>query len=203
MKNLVVILSNGCFPSHEIPRSILLNAKMIICTDGSADNLLSFGKIPDVIIGDMDSIQSTPRAGIKIVHLSEQNNSDLEKAIIWCDDQNIKNVVIVGSQGMRDDHGLSSLLIQSAWTHKMSIQLVTDYFIIDCISRDATFSSFEGQTISLFPIDSETRITTTGLKFPLTDEKLSSPSQGVSNLSVGNTISITTTKPVWVFRSHE
>ncbi len=203
MTESVVILANGCFPTHEIPLSLLTYAGTIICTDGSADKLVSHGKSPDAIIGDMDSISSKPSRQIKTVVQSSQENTDLEKAVIWCCDQNVKNIVILGSQGERDDHGFASLFIQSAYISKTTIRLVTDYYTIDCVTGEKTFSSFPNQTISILPVQPDAIITTSGLQYNLDHQKLTYPSQGISNRAEDDSFTLHTSKPVWVFRSHE
>ena len=50
----VVILANGDFPIHPIPLRILTDAKTIICCDGAVNNMETYGRVPDFIIGDMD-----------------------------------------------------------------------------------------------------------------------------------------------------
>lgn len=51
-----VILANGDYPTHPIPLQILANAPYIICCDGGADAYIDRGNVPDVIIGDGDSL---------------------------------------------------------------------------------------------------------------------------------------------------
>ena len=52
----VTILANGSFPKHKTPLKILNNSKTIICCDGAADILIQKNILPNMIIGDMDSI---------------------------------------------------------------------------------------------------------------------------------------------------
>ena len=51
-----VIVADGTFPQHDIPLGYLRNASRIVCCDGSAQNLVLAGMIPDAIVGDMDSL---------------------------------------------------------------------------------------------------------------------------------------------------
>ncbi|MFQ6606323.1 MAG: hypothetical protein ACE5DP_01520, partial [Fidelibacterota bacterium] len=55
-----VLLANGPFPTHSTPLNILENAGTVICTDGSGDKLLRWGRAPTILIGDQDSTQLTP-----------------------------------------------------------------------------------------------------------------------------------------------
>ena len=56
LKNPLVIVSNGDFPTHSIPLEILKEAKSILACDGAADKLANNGYTPNIIIGDLDSI---------------------------------------------------------------------------------------------------------------------------------------------------
>ncbi len=203
MKKSIVILANGCFPTHDIPLSVLNNAETIICTDGSADKLLAYGKSPDVIIGDMDSIRLSTNSDIRRVHIPNQNNTDLEKAVEWCIEQDIESATILGSQGERDDHGFATMFIQSTFVDKITLSIITDYSIIDCITNEKTFSSFPEQTVSIISVNHTVHLTTKGLKYTLKTKPLSSPTQGVSNTATEDHFSIQTTGSIWVFRSHK
>ena len=79
----VVVLANGNPPSHRHPLSILNNAATLICTDGAATNAVKLGRIPDVIIGDMDSMDEAhipPESDVIV--MSSQHNTDLEKLVV-------------------------------------------------------------------------------------------------------------------------
>ena len=56
IKNPLVIVANGEFPTHPQPLTILNQSNFIISCDGATDTLISKGYIPNLIIGDLDSI---------------------------------------------------------------------------------------------------------------------------------------------------
>ena len=56
-----VILANGDYPTHPIPLQILAYAPYIICCDGGANAYIDRGNVPDVIIGDGDSLSEENR----------------------------------------------------------------------------------------------------------------------------------------------
>ena len=79
-----VILANGEFPTHSYPLKLIENARSIICTDGSADKLIKIGYKANIIIGDMDSLDiSIVEINKNMIPDDNQNNSDLEKALIY------------------------------------------------------------------------------------------------------------------------
>lgn len=78
-----VILANGDYPTHPIPLQILANAPYIICCDGGADAYIDRGNVPDVIIGDGDSLSEENRRKYShILHcVSDQETNDQTKAV--------------------------------------------------------------------------------------------------------------------------
>ena len=56
LKNPLVIVANGDFPSHPIPLEILNKAISILACDGAADTLLENNYTPNLILGDLDSL---------------------------------------------------------------------------------------------------------------------------------------------------
>ena len=58
VKDPVVILANGNYPTHPIPVKKLHKAGCIICCDGAADQLTDKGLEPSIIIGDLGSCGS-------------------------------------------------------------------------------------------------------------------------------------------------
>ena len=51
-----VILANGEYPVHPLPLQVLADAKYVVCCDGAANEYISRGHTPDIIIGDGDSL---------------------------------------------------------------------------------------------------------------------------------------------------
>ena len=51
-----VILADGEYPVHEYPLRLLRETPYIVCCDGAANTFISHGYIPNMIIGDGDSL---------------------------------------------------------------------------------------------------------------------------------------------------
>ncbi len=198
----VVILANGEFPVHPIPLSFIENAGTLICTDGAADQLLTHDKYPDIVIGDMDSLKSDLPGGIEIVHVLEQKNTDLDKAINYCIKNKIKNVTIVGATGLRDDHHFAHLLLLAYYAGKIQITIVTDGYTITASRGKNSFLSFKGQIVSIFSL-SNTSITSENLKYSMDNHRIDNPSEGISNKSLGSSFSLNSSNVLIVMQSHE
>ena len=110
----VVVLANGNPPSHRHPLFILNNAATLICTDGAAITAVKLGCIPDVIIGDMDSMEEAhipPEC--EVIAMTGQHNTDLEKVLEWCVKKNVPSATLLGLSGMREDHMMANFAVFS------------------------------------------------------------------------------------------
>ena len=96
VKDPVVILANGNYPTHPIPVKKLHKAGCIICCDGAADQLTDKGLEPSIIIGDLDSIDQTLKSKYndKTIHLPGQDANDLRKAIQWVENGGGKEAIL-------------------------------------------------------------------------------------------------------------
>ena len=79
-----LILANGKSPSKRLFQKFLASADWFICADGGANTAARFGCAPDLIIGDLDSIEKKTIAvfsNVDVKKLKDQNSTDLEKAL--------------------------------------------------------------------------------------------------------------------------
>jgi len=199
----IVILANGRFPTHLNPLTILDNAGTVICTDGSADTLLKFHRTPHVIIGDFDStmLKKNEFKGLWIP-APDQNKTDLQKTLEWCLINDLKNVVVLGAMGKREDHSMGNLHVLAEFSSKMNIHFVTDYSKIYCFKGKRSFSSNKGQLISIVALELINSISTEGLKYSLNNESLPRECNGISNEAEGTEFSINTSEPIFLFINH-
>tara|TARA_Y100000768_G_scaffold384823_1_gene369643 strand:+ start:380 stop:1003 length:624 start_codon:yes stop_codon:yes gene_type:complete len=206
MKNIfkhpVVILANGVFPRHSTPLNFLSSAGTVICTDGSANSLDSLGLKPHVIIGDNDSIKRKDSFKGLIIDDPNQNNSDLEKAIEFSVMNNQKGIVILGATGGRDDMSYANIQLLFKYQEKIAIKMITDHFSIECLIGSKVFTSFNGQRISLVTKKHNTTINTLNLKYNI-NGKINSSVSLISNESLGNEFTLSSSEPLIVFRGHK
>ena len=185
------LFGNGSNPRHPTVKDRLKSINTFFCVDGGADKLITMGYSPDVILGDLDSIKKREKAyDSTIVHLEDQSKNDLEKSICWCVNQGIEELELFGFSYGRDDHHLANLFIMKNFSDRIKMKMYTDKSLIFCINKHSTFLSKANQTVSIFTFNEKTTITTTGLKYPLKNSPLTSPSQGISNLTSGSGFSV-------------
>ena len=171
----VTLLLNGSFPIHNSPLRHLENSDFIICCDGAANELDNFGKKPDLIIGDLDSLNNDIKSKHhdRVIQIEDQKTNDLQKALFWINDNlNIQKLFIIGSTGLREDHSIGNISFFLYNTYRFDIQILTDYGYFHVINKSSIFDTFKGQCISLFCIDDNQKITTTGLKYKLNNQSV-------------------------------
>jgi thiamine pyrophosphokinase len=188
MSSKYIILADGSFPVHEIPLGYLRSASHIICCDGAAGSLVKFGLEPFAIVGDCDSL--SPEIEKKyyncIIRNSEQETNDLTKAVMWCHGSGYNDLVIVGATGKREDHTIGNVSLLAEYTRIVSIIMVTDTGIFYPFPESCRVPSVPGQQVSIFSIDPETGITSSGLKYPLINRKLRNWWEATLNEAAGD-----------------
>lgn len=192
MNTKTVILANGEIPKHIFPLDILGNAKRIICCDGAITFLEAQNIIPDVIIGDCDSITETQFNTYqdKVNVDKNINYNDLQKALRYCIAQEIKEVAILGAAGLREDHFLANIGILMHYANDIELQMITNYGVFIPINKTTTFSSFPHQQISVFSFSPDVKISYDGLKYPVKNQKFTELWEGSLNENLGDEFTV-------------
>ena len=192
INSYTVIVADGTFPEHDIPLGYLKNAGRIICCDGSAENLLKAGHIPNAIVGDMDSIseQIANRYSDRIFRDDNRETNDLTKAVSWCVGRGYTDLVIVGATGKREDHTIGNISLLAEYTKEVKVIMVTETGILLPFLESCEISSFKGQQVSIFAIDAETEITSKGLRYHLYRKKISNWWAATLNEALGDSFSL-------------
>lgn len=191
-ESYTVIVADGTFPQHEIPLGYLKNAKRIICCDGSTQNLILAGMLPEAIVGDMDSLNDdlSTRFSDRTFRDDSQETNDLTKAVSWCSKMGYKDIVIVGATGKREDHTIGNISLLAEYIKYLNVIMVTDTGILRSFLESSQILSFPGQQVSIFSIDPETEVTSHGLRYPLTRTKIKNWWFATLNESLGDSFSL-------------
>lgn len=181
-----VVVCNGDIPSSDIPRSFLEGERPIICCDGAANNMIDAGYIPDMIIGDGDSISIDNKIKYSdIIHFNpDQETNDQTKAVEYLANKGYKRIAIVGATGKREDHTLGNISLLMEYHKKgIHVRMYTDYGMFVPVSGSAIFDFPVGSSVSIFGFGTS-GMKSDGLKYPIRD--FSALWQGTLN-SVDNT----------------
>ena len=112
MAKRALVIANGEPPKKQRLQSLAREANVIICADGGANTALKSGIVPDVIVGDLDSIHAEALVKFHRVPTYEDRDdetTDLEKAILWAIKAKFDHITVVGATGKRIDHSVGNL----------------------------------------------------------------------------------------------
>ena len=186
----VLIFAGGDSPTDSLAEE-LPDAELILAADSGYDLAVQAGFSVDVLVGDMDSIQSEVLPGHVIVerHPVDKDATDLELALSRVMEQRPERIVVVGGAGGRVDHELATaaLLCSERWNTVDEVDWVTDRGWSHVIWRRRIVHGDVGRMISLIPMGGVvTGLFTKGLRWNLTDATMHpGTTWGVSNEFTG------------------
>lgn len=167
-----IIIANGKSPKKsEIKFFISLGFKTVICADGGANSLYKLGLVPDLIIGDLDSINPSVLKHYsnksEILHYTRQNDTDVEKCLKYAIKNKFSRSVILGATGDRLDHTICNLGILLKFSNRINVSMMHESSYLQVLSGRNTLDAVKGETVSIYGFNNKTKITTVGLKYPL------------------------------------
>ena len=199
-KNVSLIL-NGQMPTDETIINQITNSDYIIAVDGSANKLFDLEIIPDVIIGDLDSLRNIKSKDIELVETPDQNKTDFRKTLEWCIEKNILNIFIYGISGESEDHFLGNYYTLSDFGQKISWKAFTDFSVISPCLGNKKFDSFKGQKVSFFCMKGSSIVNSENLEYPLHSYHLKPSDDAIRNLSLKDHFTIESTTTIFVIQS--
>ena len=186
-----IVVAGGDAVGEDAAR--LARADLVIAADSGADWLAGLGIRPDLLVGDMDSVdpgllERLRNDGVTIErHPPDKDASDAELAVARAISDGADEVVIVGALGGgRVDHELANLLLlaDGGWRgHRLRI--VRGRTTVQAVHAGETLqlSGAEGDLVTLLAIGGDAwGVRTEGLRYPLAGESLGlGRSRGLSN----------------------
>ena len=201
-KTSALLIANGHIEDPVNLLELLINQYhfnaekfLIVSADGALKNCLGLNLVPDLVIGDMDSLCKKDENNLRICNpealfvksACEKDESDTQLALEYLAGIQIKNIILIGALGKRMDHSLANLInISSQKLENTNIKIIDGNFEISVLRQSAEISGVIGNTISIFSLTPHTYfINTDGLKYKLHEEKLMfCPIRGLSNVFV-------------------
>ena len=109
-----LLVAGGTRPARNMFILAASRSQHIVAIDGGLRHVRHFAVTPEIVIGDFDSakpedIAWARRRRAHVVLRSDQNSSDMDKALALCHKMKWKNIVIAASDGSRPDHFLYAI----------------------------------------------------------------------------------------------
>lgn len=172
----------------------------VFVTDGAA-NRLPATVTPDVICGDFDSIHLPSvrerYASSEFITLSDQNQSDLEKALVLAISRGASEVAIVSALGGRMDISVANLSVMIRHHTSCDLSMMSGEVVTKVVSDRApksasvTFEARAGSFVSCIPLEGDAIVSISHVKWSLREEPLRCGSHGVSNEALGGPVTVT------------
>ena len=195
----IIIFANGALPDLNKARAILRADDFILCADGGTRHALDLGLTPNLVIGDMDSLEKDEWKRLEESDVAvelyprDKNETDLELAINRAVELEPKEIIIIAALGGRMDQTLANIVLLSNTQHATRNTRLDDgleeiFFCQDQVQVRGRSTD----SVSLIPWGNPVNgIHTQGLKWSLDNETLySDKTRGISNEMMGEVANI-------------
>jgi thiamine pyrophosphokinase len=195
----IIIFANGELPDLNKARRLLHTDDYIICADGGTQHALALAVQPNLILGDMDSLdkeqfQRLQNAGVAIeLYPRDKNETDLELAIQRAIALNPTQIIIIAALGGRLDQTLANIsLLSDLRLSTFDVRLDDGVEEISICRDQVQVHGRSGDLVSLIPWQgSVSEVETVNLKWTLHKETLyPDQTRGISNEMIDHTASI-------------
>ncbi len=181
MNKNIIIVSNGRFGDASFFKKKFseMADRLIICCDGAAQNLIKTKIKPDIVLGDMDSLEpfllsNFKKEEIKIIEYPAQKDfTDTELALDYALKLNPEKIYILGNV----------FLLLKGKKANTETHLIDEYAETFLPQEEVFFNDAVGCTVSLLSVSPKVEgITLHGFAYPLNNETLRmGETRGLSN----------------------
>lgn len=184
------IFANGEFCPQDAALPIQVD-DLVIAADGGSQHCIALDLRPDLLIGDLDSmdekvLKEWRSDGVEIISYSQdKDQTDLELALLYAQDQGVSEILVYGAAGGRLDMTIGNLTLLAHPDLTLPITLICGVEEVHMLRQgeSLTLNGTPGEIVSLIPLQPEqSTVTTEGLNYPLTNEALVfGYTRGISN----------------------
>ncbi|NPV55685.1 MAG: thiamine diphosphokinase [Anaerolineae bacterium] len=191
MNNSAVVFANGDLLNVASLAARIQPDDLLVAVDGGLRHIAGMGRIPDVLIGDLDSVAPEDVAGSRLAGCEvirfppQKDKTDLELAVDLVLERGFTNLVIVGATGGRLDHTLGNLyLLMRPDLVSLDVRLDDGVQEVMLVRSSLCIQGQPGDIVSLIPLTARVEgVCTRGLQYPLDDEILYQyATRGISNV---------------------
>ncbi len=194
-----VIFANGILESPRLAAGLLRPDDFIIAADGGLHHIQKLGLVPDLLVGDLDSVGGEDAAWLKERRIEVQQYpvdkdfTDLELAIQAALRRGARKILIVAALGGRLDQALANIALLSL-TELKGVDIALDDGVTEVrlVESRLEISGRPGDLVSLLPLGGPAvGVVTHDLKYPLRAETLTpGQTRGISNVMQGENAAV-------------
>ncbi|MCF6334201.1 MAG: thiamine diphosphokinase [Spirochaetales bacterium] len=166
-----ILFTGGAAPKTDFVRDELKTADMIVAADSGFDTAIGMGIVPEIVLGDMDSIKDVSvfedYPDLRVLsYPCDKDKTDTELGLLLLRDNKMDEIVLIGGGGGRMDHFLGIVFL---FDREISPDIwYTDSTKFQKIKGRIQVSLGIGKEVSFFPCGSQPcQMVSAGLKWPL------------------------------------
>lgn len=175
--NILIVLA-GSPPSKTLLKTEIQTADLVLAVDGGFNVFQKHKLKPDLVLGDMDSVELVNKDDVEVISLPDQDLTDLQKTLRYVlESHSVKSMIFLGAGGARADHFLNNLHLCASIDHSVKIIFKNEIseskdFSLEIIERITAQSNFDqsvkrGSTLSILPIGDFSGLRSEGLKWEI------------------------------------
>ncbi len=198
-----VIFANGILERPQALAEILKPGDHLIAADGGLKHIRAMNLVPDMIVGDLDSVSKKDLAWlearkVEIMQFPEDKDyTDLELALREVHKRGFRQILIAAGLGGRADQTQANIaLLSLPELSDCEIALEDGVTEMRLIVDTLTIQGSPGDTVSLLPLcQPALEVVTERLKYSLRSEKLEpGQTRGISNVMLKNSAQVSLKK---------
>lgn len=175
-----------------------LASSLVICADAGFERAAAEGIVPDILVGDLDSVDEknliVPPEVKMITANWHKDETDFELAVDTAVSEGCSSVLIAGGFGGRIDHTLGNIQnMVDFYRHGVDISMKDERNYLTVLeSGSLTLSAGRDVNLSILAHSDEAEVSVTGVEWPLEHYHMTSDRPlGVSNFVTGEKAEIT------------
>ena len=192
MKALIV--SNGAITDTNKLKKIGKESDFILCADGGTNHCLKAGLLPNIVIGDLDSVS---KESLKMIYENnipvkrfptKKDATDTELSIDYLISKGFEDITLMGAMGNRMDHSLANILLLNELNDKgIKGKIIDESNTIYLVDDELILTKGKSFFVSVIPITHfGTTISLKGFEYELNRVKINFGStHGISNKIIG------------------
>lgn len=195
MRALIVL--GGDAPGEALLSRCMRESDLVIAADSGLTAFDRAGLSPDLLVGDMDSVDpailSRYEGRVPEHRLNPiKDDTDGVDAVDLAIARGAKEITLLGALGGRLDHALANvMLLVRAHRRGAHAALLSERERIVRVRGEERLTDAEGDTVSLLPLGAARGVTLSGFFYPLEDATLDVDYPlGVSNVVTGREASV-------------
>lgn len=176
-KETALIIANGASCNSQLMSQLLKSLPLVVVLDSAMERIIEYDVKVDVLLGDFDrnfnpNYYKEKQYSLEIIHTPDQNKTDLEKAIDYIIQRNIKSVKVIWATGKRADHTFANIANLVKYRDQIDIEMIDNHSRIFLLPKKFEKWYSANTPISLIPIGHVTGIYSDNLFYPLQNDSL-------------------------------